>query len=455
MTVRDSFDRSLADWLATGAGSAAPDYLDETLDALRNLHQRPVWAFPGRWLPSPLVGRRVLVTPLLVILLLLALLYGLGIAGGWLALPLRVPATVPPPFGLAKPGLIALDSGGQIVVASPDGSGSRVLHPSGRLIKDSRQFGATFSRDGARVAYWEVYGWNEADPGSAPAAHLWVAGVDGADAVNRTPDLVITPWPGGPAGSWSPDGSAIVVASGIDTPMYIVSADRRTPPRIVDTGSLAADVPTWSPDGRLIAFQGMERQPDGQLGAPGVYVIRPDGSGLTAVSAGDAGWPEWAPDGQLLYIHDTAPVHDFVEPFASTIELVVAERVGDSWTSRAVVPPSTIAMGTVSNDGTRIAYIRVRPGNVIGDLFVSGIDGSDEQMVSDRPVNVSSPCWSPDDHAIAIVTGPVPPGAVSIGPLGWPDQSLSLFPIDGGTPVEIPVGTLDGIFACSWQRLAP
>jgi len=75
-------------------------------------------------------------------------------------------------------------------------------------------------------------------------------------------------------------------------------------------------------------------------------------------------------------------------------------------------------------------------------------------MVSDRPVNVSSPCWSPDDAMIAMLTGPIPSGGQEAG-FGSPDQSYTLFPVAGGTPSEIPAGRVDGVFACSWQRLAP
>jgi hypothetical protein len=76
-------------------------------------------------------------------------------------------------------------------------------------------------------------------------------------------------------------------------------------------------------------------------------------------------------------------------------------------------------------------------------------------MISDRLVNVSAVCWSPDDRSIAMVTGPIPPGAEAVGPSGWPDQAYTLFPVDGGTQLDIPAGTVDGTHACSWQRLAP
>ena len=159
MTSHDAFDRELTGWLEQGAGSGSPDYLAETLAAIDNLHQRGSWAFPERWLPGwPGAARRIPV-PALIALLLLALLIGLGFAGGRLRLGPRVPTVFPPPYGLAANGLLAFDSEGQIVLAEPDGSGSSQLHPSERSLvhpNGPSQVGATVSRDGTRVAFWQI-----------------------------------------------------------------------------------------------------------------------------------------------------------------------------------------------------------------------------------------------------------------------------------------------------------
>ena len=82
-------------------------------------------------------------------------------------------------------------------------------------------------------------------------------------------------------------------------------------------------------------------------------------------------------------------------------------------------------------------------------------DGSGERMVSDRIVTLSMPCWSPDDRSIAAYTGPIPPGGESYGPSGWPNQVYTQFPLDGGTPLDMAVGTVESVGACAWQRLAP
>ena len=47
MTVRDDFDRLLTVWLGESAGAGMPDYLDETLDGIGRISQRPAWGEYG------------------------------------------------------------------------------------------------------------------------------------------------------------------------------------------------------------------------------------------------------------------------------------------------------------------------------------------------------------------------------------------------------------------------
>jgi len=461
MSTHDPFDQLLTTWLHDGAGAGAPDYLNETLSAIEGRHQRPSWTFPTRWLPvNPDVHR---VAPARSILLLAAL--ALLLAAGLAALAVvggqpRVPTKLPPPFGLARPGLIAFDRDGRIVLANPDGSGVHPLHPS-----DAKQFGATFSRDGTRVAFWQEDGWKMVHGADLQkASDLWVVDVDGSHPVNLTPDLEVAPQPVFPAGSWSPDGSSFVFTSDKDAPLYVVPTDGSAPPRATGDGRVMPFHPAWSPDGSRIAFAGPERLPDEMLGPSKVYVINPDGTGQEQVSREGAGdgtgaLPQWSPDGRLLLygVDVTAPSVPGSPPKggpSAQVEIVTAERGSTGWTERAVAPPSAVWVSTFSNDGSRIAFLRSRPGLLGGDLFVMGVDGTGEKMVSDRLVNVSSPCWSPDDRTIAMLTGPIPPGGEAAG-FGWPNQAYTLFPVDGGTPSEIPAGRVDGVFACSWQRLAP
>ncbi len=110
--------------------------------------------------------------------------------------------------------------------------------------------------------------------------------------------------------------------------------------------------------------------------------------------------------------------------------------------------------GAHGSDGSRIAMLRATGGKFgpfVGDLFVTNADGTGLRQVSDRLVNTSVPCWSPDDRTIAVLSGPT----AGNGLFGMPDQTYVLFPVNGDEPVEIPAGKVNGVFACSWQRLSP
>jgi Tol biopolymer transport system component len=72
-----------------------------------------------------------------------------------------------------------------------------------------------------------------------------------------------------PAGDWSPDGRRIVLGSGGAAPLAVVNAVGTRFVRLRVTG----DSPTWSPDGRSIAYIGDDN------GKFEVYTVRPNGSG--------------------------------------------------------------------------------------------------------------------------------------------------------------------------------
>ena len=64
---------------------------------------------------------------------------------------------------------------------------------------------------------------------------------------------------------------------------------------------LQAAVPQWSPDGRLIAFQG--RMPGGK---EHLYVIPAEGGGPEAITRRGAAAPTWSPDGNSLIFFEVS-----------------------------------------------------------------------------------------------------------------------------------------------------
>jgi Tol biopolymer transport system component len=83
--------------------------------------------------------------------------------------------------------------------------------------------------------------------------------------------------------------------------LYIRAVDGNGEARRV--GNMEGAMPRWSPDGKWIAFS-----PDRGYGG-GVFVVKPDGSGLKRV-AERGGWPVWWPDGEKIGMQTVGPEGD-------------------------------------------------------------------------------------------------------------------------------------------------
>ena len=76
--------------------------------------------------------------------------------------------------------------------------------------------------------------------------------------------------------------------------------------------------------------------------------------------------------------------------------------------------------------------------------MVANADGSNVQPLSTRHVALATPCWTPDDLFIR---------AFGLG--SGPDPTITLFPLDGTQPVDIPGFDGGPSAGCYPQRLAP
>jgi Tol biopolymer transport system component len=148
-----------------------------------------------------------------------------------------------------------------------------------------------WSSDGSRLAL-------HATALAGGADDVYVVNADGTGLENLTPDplpgIVVDRDP-----SWSPDGRRIAFSSNRSgqTRLWVMDADGSGAAQVADASVERSERrPAWSPDGALIAFVAA-----GAEGA-GVGVVRPDGGGYRVFPArGVQNRIAWSPDGRLLH----------------------------------------------------------------------------------------------------------------------------------------------------------
>jgi TolB protein len=194
----------------------------------------------------------------------------------------RVPVLVGEPIDVSSlTGRIVLSSEDDVYTVHADGTALvRVTERRGP------EFDPAWSPDGSQIVYRDSRrGINHDD-------EIFVLGSDGSRPANLTED---------PANDWGPDwssGGRIVFNSdrdGITMGGFVMNADGSRLRRIPT--DLWVEYPSWSPDGRRIAFMGGDSASEYEIwtiGVDGADPIR-----LTE-SFGPDGWPAWSPDGRRI-----------------------------------------------------------------------------------------------------------------------------------------------------------
>jgi Tol biopolymer transport system component len=233
---------------------------------------------------------------------------------------------------------------------------------------------------------------------NTPAGDLWVMDADGSNRRRLTTSGKATDY----NPTWSPDGRRIAFrttrgasAPGVDpSNIFVINADgsgeRQLTPPTRDRRASGGLFPAWSPRGDRIAFSN----------GLGINLIRPDGTGLKRLGVpGECS--TWSPDGtQIMFCSNS----------------ISRGEAGDNWDlwvmnadgsgARALTKrPGQDYPGAWSPGGKRIAFFS-RRASAGGDTFVMNADGSGVRRITYGPGAEAVNAWLPDDRLVVAVSQP-------------------------------------------------
>ncbi len=236
----------------------------------------------------------------------------------------------------------------RVTNALPDGTYPTWRRPTQRVLFSTQ-------RDGDE----EIYAM---DPSG-----LGVTRLTNHPSIDREPEL-------------SPDGSSVVFTSDRtgNFEIFRMPADLSGPPfNLTNDGGFDGEA-HWSPDGTRIAFNSCRPGCD-------LYLMNPDGSGLTPVASHPAndGQVSWSPDGTKLAW--TSDRDGNFEIYTVVLSTGVITRLTNN--------PALDQMPVWSPDGSLIAFMSQRDGNE--EIYVMGANGSDLPLrVTNHPARDIRPAWA-------------------------------------------------------------
>ena len=174
-------------------------------------------------------------------------------------------------------------------------------------------------------------------------------------------------------------------------------ADRRL---LTRGPSHSAIAPTWSPDGKQIAFEAWNKHEE----RTGIYVIGADGNGSRALThrQDDDSFPDWSPDGswiafERVHYDDTGQISAM-----HSLMVIHPDGTGLHRIAKLVGGPQCLCPDW-SPDRLRNAYqssTRLATKN-FPELFVMDADGSGRTQLTHNRIRDENPDWSPDGTRIA------------------------------------------------------
>ena len=272
----------------------------------------------------------------------------------------------------------------ELVVANADGSEPRVVARAIFL----RSYEPTFrwSPDASRIVYQ-----TPADVGDeSPRSSLRLVGVaSGRDIPLAEERLGFFP-------AWSPDGTEIAFAAYVGEPdesgqqeddLFVMDSDGNNL-RLLASRPGVDMAPVWSPDGKHVAWWGVEPGEQDTL----LFMVNVDSGEVTALGKG--AYPAWSPDGKhIAFMYQEEPPPG-VMPLQPDVEIYLIDIDTGERTNLTNNPGGDL-WPTWSPDGTEIAFISSRE-NFLGEIYVMNADGSNVRRLTENNMAERMFGWKPE-----------------------------------------------------------
>lgn len=262
---------------------------------------------------------------------------------------------------------------GTVPVEPTDGEGSTV-----RPV-------AVSTLDKQRALELSEMGWIAFTASEGGRRDVWLVRPDGSEEINLTGDLKNT---FAEAPVWSPDGTIIAFdglpGSDVLRDIYLVTVSENPVQTQLTTLPGFDCYPSFSPDGEFIVYMS-ERDKNRDL-----FIMDLEGNDVAQLTEEPAYdyEPAWSPDGGQIA---------FVSRRTGGSEIYVMDVDGTK--VRQITDNSSLDWRPVwSPDGEWILFESWRNDNA--DIFIMRPDGSDVQQLTDNPAEDGNPTWSPDGRYI-------------------------------------------------------